>query len=356
MLQERRQHPRLTPSLPLVVSLHGSGPGLLLDVCEGGVFLASVVPKNLDDVISLSFELPEGKGHIQATAEIAWSRDSGHLNGVRFVDLAGTSRQQLEEWILAGAGATAIRVAALEQPAEAVELAEVPEPADPQPAALTESVKEPVSPVGHEESTLLEEPLREEEKDPTVVHLRASILPTMLAAEAATEQAGPRLDAGLGSDAAPRYPIRLFLAVMLLSWALVFLGYRMGSSEVNTQAKEVAGSAMQPEVTSKAFVAPPTSVEASSAVAASGSNSLAWTDPGVVFQVAAMKEESNADALAEALQKKNLPAFVFRRGTDRLYKVAVGPYTDADAESTVKVKNDLQNQGFQPILKRWLPE
>jgi cell division septation protein DedD len=344
MLQERRHHPRLTPSCPLVVSLHDSGPGLLLDVCEGGVALATVVPKNLDDIISLSFELPEGKGHIQATAEIAWTRDSGHLTGVRFMDLAHTSRRQLEEWISAGAGATAVAVA------------DSAEPEEPQSAAFTETleprVEEAVSPARDEE------PVRDEEKgkDQTVVHLRAAITPTLLAGGAASEPAGPRLDAGLGYDAAPRYPIRLFLAVMLLSWALVFLGYRMGSSEISTQAKEATAPASQPDVVSKALVTPPTAVEASSSATSPASNSAAWTDPGVVFQVGAMKEESNADALAEALQKKNLPAFVFRRGSDRLYKVAVGPYTDAEAESTVKIKDDLQKQGFQPILKRWLPE
>jgi cell division septation protein DedD len=102
MLEERRQFPRLVPSTPLFVSMDDAKSGLLLDLCEGGLAVASLVPRNLDDVVSLAFDLPEGVGHIEAKARIAWTRDSGHLTGVRFMDLDEVSQQQLCEWIAAG--------------------------------------------------------------------------------------------------------------------------------------------------------------------------------------------------------------------------------------------------------------
>ena len=102
MLEERRQYPRLVPSTPLFVSMDDAKSGLLLDLCEGGLAVASLVPRNLDDVVSLAFDLPEGVGHIEAKAQIAWTRDSGHLTGVRFMDLDEVSQQQLSEWIAAG--------------------------------------------------------------------------------------------------------------------------------------------------------------------------------------------------------------------------------------------------------------
>ena len=77
-------------------------------------------------------------------------------------------------------------------------------------------------------------------------------------------------------------------------------------------------------------------------------------DPGTVLQVGAMKLEDNADALARELQKKNLPAFVFRHGRDRLYRVAVGPFSNEQA--TGRAKTSLEKQGLKPILRRWLPE
>jgi cell division septation protein DedD len=102
MLEERRQFPRLVPSTPLFVSMDEAKGGLLLDLCEGGLAVASLVPRNLDDVVSVTFDLPEGVGHIEAKARVAWTRDSGHLTGVRFMDLDDVSHQQLSEWIAAG--------------------------------------------------------------------------------------------------------------------------------------------------------------------------------------------------------------------------------------------------------------
>src|SRR5580693_3389008 len=99
MVEERRQHQRLVPKAPLFVSMDDSKSGLLLDLCPGGLAMASLVPRNLDEVVSLAFDLPENVGHIEAKAAIAWTRDSGHLTGVRFVELDDASQQQLSEWI-----------------------------------------------------------------------------------------------------------------------------------------------------------------------------------------------------------------------------------------------------------------
>jgi cell division septation protein DedD len=70
--------------------------------------------------------------------------------------------------------------------------------------------------------------------------------------------------------------------------------------------------------------------------------------------VGAMKLEDNAAAMAQELRKKRFPAVVFRHGSDRLYRVAVGPYSDAD--STAKVKGQLEKEGFKPLLQRWAKE
>ena len=68
----------------MFVSLDASKSGLLLDVCAGGIAVASLLPRNLDDSVALEFELPEGCGRVSANAEIAWTRDDGHLSGARF--------------------------------------------------------------------------------------------------------------------------------------------------------------------------------------------------------------------------------------------------------------------------------
>src|ERR1700756_4095790 len=116
MVEERRQHQRVVPNVPLFISLDDSKSGLLLDLCEDGLAVASLVPRNIDDVVSLAFDLPEGEGRIEAKARIAWTRDSGHLTGVHFVELGEQSQRQLNDWISAGMN---LRMAVTQEPPEA---------------------------------------------------------------------------------------------------------------------------------------------------------------------------------------------------------------------------------------------
>jgi hypothetical protein len=321
MVEERRQHARLIPGSPLFVSLDDAKSGLLIDLCEGGVAVASIVPRSLDEVLSLAFDLPEGRGHVEAKAEIAWTRDAGHLTGVRFVNLDDSSRQHLGEWICARASQAVARS------------------------------EEPVEPVFVTRSTYAQaDAVSQEDRDKGGAEARSWLAPLRRAAENELQQAPILTEIGLSGGGKSRHTIELILAVVLLSWALVFLGYQMGSTGFSRIAREVAAVPKGNEAPSKAMLA---SVEASPAPSES-SPTPSVGDAGMVLQVGAMKVEENADAMAQELQKRNFPAFVFRHGGDRLYKVAVGPYGDAD--STVKVKDNLEKQGFKPILRRWLPE
>jgi cell division septation protein DedD len=79
---------------------------------------------------------------------------------------------------------------------------------------------------------------------------------------------------------------------------------------------------------------------------------VASMDSGVILQVGAMRLEDNATALARDLRKRNFPAVVFRHGNEKLYRVAVGPYSDADTSG--KIKEQLEKQGFKPFVQRWV--
>ena len=69
-----------------------------------------------------------------------------------------------------------------------------------------------------------------------------------------------------------------------------------------------------------------------------------------VLQVAAMARQSDAVALAQALQQKKFPAFVLPPGADRYYRVRVGPYTDPQSADLARQK--LESQGFKAITRR----
>jgi DedD protein len=68
-------------------------------------------------------------------------------------------------------------------------------------------------------------------------------------------------------------------------------------------------------------------------------------------QVAAVSKQDDAQALVEALKKKQYIAFATNSSpTDKLYHVQVGPFGDVkDAEAT---KAKLVSDGYNPILKK----
>jgi len=72
---------------------------------------------------------------------------------------------------------------------------------------------------------------------------------------------------------------------------------------------------------------------------------------GYFVQVAAVSKQEDADALVDALKKKDYPAFVAATSaTDKLFHVQVGPYADIkDAEA---MRTRLIGDGYSPILKK----
>src|SRR5215469_13758681 len=70
----------------------------------------------------------------------------------------------------------------------------------------------------------------------------------------------------------------------------------------------------------------------------------------IVLQVAAVRHEGDALALADALQQKGFPAFVITPSSDAFYRVQVGPFhTQAVGD---KAKQSLEREGFKAIYRR----
>jgi DedD protein len=68
-------------------------------------------------------------------------------------------------------------------------------------------------------------------------------------------------------------------------------------------------------------------------------------------QVAAVTRQEDADALVDALKKKQYPAFALASSSnDKFIRVQVGPYTELkDAEAT---RSRLVADGYNPIVKK----
>ncbi|MFZ1919305.1 MAG: SPOR domain-containing protein [Terriglobales bacterium] len=80
-------------------------------------------------------------------------------------------------------------------------------------------------------------------------------------------------------------------------------------------------------------------------------NGAAQATGGYFVQVAAVSREEDANALVEALKKKQYPAFAANNSSaDKYYHVQVGPYSAfKDAEA---MRARLIADGYNPILKK----
>ncbi|HXY48476.1 MAG TPA: SPOR domain-containing protein [Terriglobales bacterium] len=71
---------------------------------------------------------------------------------------------------------------------------------------------------------------------------------------------------------------------------------------------------------------------------------------GYFVQVAAVTKQEDAQALVEALKKKQYAAFASNSAPDKLFHVQIGPFNDVkDAELT---RAKLISDGYNPILKK----
>lgn len=115
---------------------------------------------------------------------------------------------------------------------------------------------------------------------------------------------------------------------------------------------ELSKPSSSPAKPATPVAAPPA---ASPKPAAAGAKSARYQPPriprgAIVLQLAALTRESDALAMADALQQKQFPAFVVTPTADNLYRIQVGPY--ADLQSADLAKRSLEREGFKAILKR----
>ncbi|HUK23361.1 MAG TPA: SPOR domain-containing protein [Terriglobales bacterium] len=117
--------------------------------------------------------------------------------------------------------------------------------------------------------------------------------------------------------------------------------------------KETSHAAAPPEKSSSQAPGPEASTSTPSTPAAASTS--APPDPaqaageGYYVQVAAVSKQEDANALVDALKRKQYPAFV-ASGGDNLYRVQVGPF--ADVKNAEDMRARLVNDGYNPILKK----
>jgi hypothetical protein len=324
MVQDRRLCQRLAPSLSPLVLLDKSKYSLLFDLSEGGLAVGGFVAQDPNRVIALEFDMPDGSGYIQTQGEIVWTGDSGHRTGFRFLSLPDDSRRLLKDWISITSAARM--------------------------TSIDNEVARPAHGLGMEEAQTSSRPFggKKTERDAT----ESSVLPL--------QQPEPRWNLersfaeqnekfNFGGTALHLASI-VIMAVVISSTMAFLLGYYWRGRQPRPRVTTIAAAARSSEY--PAYV--PASSTPQMPPQTTTPTVLPLDNSGFVLQVGAMEQEASADALSDAVRKKNFSAFVFRRGIHDFYRVAVGPYADKGA--VIRIQNDLEQEGYKSILKPWSPE
>ncbi|HLW87241.1 MAG TPA: SPOR domain-containing protein [Terriglobales bacterium] len=115
---------------------------------------------------------------------------------------------------------------------------------------------------------------------------------------------------------------------------------KSADSQLATPGKDTPGTSTDAAVTS------PTPANTTS----SADPTVAPPANAYYVQVAAVSKLEDADALVDALKKKQYPAFSANTTSDKLFHIQVGPYVDIkDAEA---MRTKLVTDGYNPILKK----
>lgn len=360
MVEDRRNFQRVGLDSPVSVLLDDRACGAVLDLSEQGLAVSGPAYWRPGEVLPFAFDLPEGGGRIHGSAKIVWKDESAYRMGLYFQDLADRSREQLMNWVSA-------RVYTM-WPPQAEEESREPVLAMQAALPLGDRVFEESREVSEVDSTL-----------PPAPHAPSQLFePANLEPEAAETLYPPNQSSRVIS------PIGLVLSGALLLLICVyavhfFRGVRNNAQaaatansaqpkseananiDANTVAKAdvnaIAGAAPKIETTPSAKAeasAPAPAVQTQPMLSPISSQAARLEAPGFILQVGAMSHQANADALAADLRKNNYPAFVYSRGSDGFYRVAVGPFRDE--KSPVKTKAQLEKRGLKPFLRAWAPE
>jgi len=125
-----------------------------------------------------------------------------------------------------------------------------------------------------------------------------------------------------------------------------------GSSNL-TFYKAVADKNADSQLATKDSAAPaetPAAPPAEEAKPATPAPSVVSPINGYYVQVAAVSKQEDAEALVDALKKKQYPALIANGSADKLFHVQLGPYGDVKDAEVMRTK--LVQDGYNPILKR----
>jgi cell division septation protein DedD len=338
------------PVLFASIQIGNEAQGLILNGSEGGICVqitAGTVVPGLVDLRFQSAGTAHPAGWVECRGQIVWSSDDRTVAGIEFVDPTPETNREIGNWLSFGESLRELR---REWPADQASQSHWADDISEREAssfALPVGALPPnVSPIEN----------AKQENEP--------------------KQLRPRL-AAFGQnyeDAMPRSRILQLVAIALvvLIGAVILMklhrpgwGFRSLVSKTarSNQSRETdqptAAPATNTGIISAQTVEPPlaNSLTAStaplSAPAPYGETSpvaIVSANLGLMLQAGAMTEEQNAKEMAQSLQQKHYPAFVYKKDGDRFYRVFIGPY--ASDQSLRQAQTALRSLNIPTIKKK----
>lgn len=122
------------------------------------------------------------------------------------------------------------------------------------------------------------------------------------------------------------------------------------TSYKSVEQKEVSSDQNPADAKTDANNAPAAS-SAQPAATTPADSSVTLPTSAYFVQVAAVSKQDDADALVDALKKKQYPAFIANTASpDKLFHVQVGPFADIKEAESLRAR--LISDGYNPILKK----
>lgn len=307
--------------------------GFILNAGEGGFCVQAAKRIVVDDPLDFRFQSVRSGAWVEARGRIAWRSEDGMVAGVELINPSPETVSEVRRWLSFGASLEELQGDW-----------EVDKAAGASPSLVNRDLDTRQDVVSAPSLT-------------AVSAGHAAILTISPPAEFSYDSERPRPFSRI-------FPVSALAALFLLILSVVVVGARLGGIGPlvrHTLKSEAPATPLLAPATTEAAVdkklasEEPAVPASTSAAKASDPGPVRASVPagisGFVLQIAAMNAPENANELARSLRLKEWPAFVSKRGTDRFYRVLIGPYESR--ESLRKAKSTLEGQHIPAIEKRW---
>lgn len=347
---DRRSCPRERVLLSALELTDNNG-GIVLNISEHGLAMRVVNRLRDDEFAHVRFQVAQTTDWIETRVRVAWIDDPRTTVGVQFVELSQQERKALDGWIsslreLDGNGVQSGTGQARDESAQAAARVEEDlSTAIEEISARADTDDNQAANSSQVENKTVEIPRIQSSavgigtgKGNGSARPRLSIAESLGVLEASPDEfaiTAERRGRRRGTDR--KWTALIVVLAILILAVEGFYGWshfrRFANSASNANQNAVASAPPAP-VTAKpsAPVAPAAAT-------------------GFVVQAGAMAHREDAVELADSLQQKGFPSFIFKRDTARLYEVVIGPYSTA--EEAQKIRNTLQAQGTDTFVRSW---